>query len=346
MNRSRLRFALFGCGGFGREFARYILEVADLPAISDPDPGARRAFAAALKRTFNEYDNADALLANEDIDAVAITTANFAHKSTAIAAANAGKHVYCEKPMANSVPDCWEMVRACEKAGVRLMVGHKRRLRPAWARMIELTKELGPVIAITSCQYYDARPYNLSGWWTRAAESGGLLDIAEVHILDWMRAMCGDIDSVRAISPPQLDARFDFPDTIHVELRFRSEAVASLNVSMAYPLLKFRESGGPLVICRNGGMRFVPSLDYLDLYWQRSEDKEPHHERFDLGFDQAFRKEIGDFVNWVARGEEPCLTWKEGLRCVEGMEAAHRSAAQNGAVIPLPLYPELDNSNS
>lgn len=342
MSQPRLRFGLFGCGSFGRELARYILEIADLPAISDPDPAARQAFGA-LKGSFHEYEDAEALLAKEDIDAVAITSPNFAHKPIAIAAANAGKHVYCEKPMANSVPDCWEMVRACEKAGVCLMVGHKRRLRPAWARMIELKKDLGPVIAITSCQYYDARPYDLRGWWTRAAQSGGLLDIAEVHVLDWMRAMCGDIESVRALSPPQLDSRFDFPDTIHVELRFRSQAVASLNVSMGYPLLKFRESGGPLVVCRNGGMRFVPSLDHLDLYWQHSEDKEPRHERFDdLGFDHAFRKEIRDFVNWVQRGEEPCLTWREGLRCVEGMEAAHHSAAQGGTVILLPLYPELE----
>src|SRR6185312_920300 len=343
MSQSRLRFGLFGCGSFGREFARYILEIADIPAISDPDPAARKAFAATLKGSLHEYEDADALLAKEDIDAVAITSPNFAHKPIAIAAANAGKHVYCEKPMANSVPDCWEMVRTCEKAGVCLMVGHKRRLRPAWARMIELRKDLGPVIAITSCQYYDARPYDLHGWWTRVAQSGGLLDIAEVHILDWMRAMCGDIESVRALSPPQLDSRFDFPDTIHVELRFRSEAVASLNVSMGYPLLKFRESGGPLVICRNGGMRFVPSLGHLDVYWQHSEDKEPRHERFDdLGFDHAFRKEIRDFVNWVQRGEEPCLTWREGLRCVEGMEAAHHSAARGGAVILLPLHPELE----
>ena len=235
------------------------------------------------------------------------------------------------------------MVRACDKAGVRLMVGHKRRLRPPWARMIELKKELGEVIAITSCQYYDARPYQLGGWWTRSVQSGGLLDIADVHILDWMRAMCGDIETIRASSPPQLDGRFDFPDTIHVELRFRSAAVASLNASLAYPLLKFREAGGPLVICRNGGIRFVPFMDHLNVYWQHTNDTEPHHERFDdLGFDHAYRLELGDFVRWIQDGSEPCLTWREGLRCVEGIEAAHRSAAENGTIIRMPLYPELE----
>jgi predicted dehydrogenase len=343
MSKTKLKVALVGCGGFGQQFARYILEVADLPAISDPDPASLKAFSLALNRSFREYENFADLLASEDIDAIAITSPNFAHKDVAIAAAKSGKHIYCEKPMATSVPECWEMVRAAEQAGVRLMVGHKRRLRPPWSRMIELRENIGSVIAITSCQYYDARPYDLHGWWTRVAQSGGLLDIAEVHILDWMRAMCGDIESVRAISPPQLDSRFDFPDTIHVDLRFKSQATASLNVSMAYPLLKFREAGGPLVVCRNGGIRFVPQLDHVDLYWQHEDDQEMHHERFDdLGFDYAFRKEIRDFVNWVQQGNKPCLTWEEGLRCVEGIEAAHRSAAQNGSIIRLPLYPELE----
>jgi predicted dehydrogenase len=139
-----------------------------------------------------------------------------------------------------------------------------------------------------------------------------------------------------------VDQRYDFPDTLHVSLEFRSGAVASLNVSLVYPLLKFRESGGPMVVCRDGGLRFVPFLEHLDLYWQHRDDAEPNVERFDdLGFDHAYRKEFGDFVRWITDGTEPCLTWQEGLRCVEVMEAAHSSAEIGGAVIRLPLYPEL-----
>jgi predicted dehydrogenase len=343
MSGRRLRFALFGCGDFGPVFAPYILEIAELVAICDPSPAARSHFAQTLGRQWPEYDEYEKLLESEQLDAVAIASPNYTHRDIAVAAARRGLHVYCEKPMAISTPECWEMVRACEVARVRLMVGHKRRLRPPWARMIELCEQLGPALAITSCQYYDSRPYRLQGWWTRAAQSGGLLDIADVHILDWMRAMCGNIRTVRAVSAPQVDQRFDYPDTMHVELQFHSGTVASLNASLSYPLLKFREAGGPLVICRAGGMRFVPFLDHIDLYWQHSNQSEPHHERFDdLGFQHAYRRELGDFVRWVQEGTEPCLTWREGLRCVEAMEAAHRSAAENGSVIRLPLYPELE----
>jgi len=345
MTSRRLRFALFGSGDFGPHFARYIQEVAELVAVCDPRPDARQSFARQTGLQLAEFDNPDRLLAGADIDAVAITSPNFTHRDIAVAAALAGKHVYCEKAMAKSVPECWEMVRACEAAGVRLMVGHKRRLRPPWDRMIQLRETLGPVAAITACLYYDARPYNHQGWWTRADRCGGLLDVAGVHTIDWMRAMCGDVVNVRALAPPQIDPRYDFPDTLHVALQFQDGATAALSVSLVYPLKKFREAVGAQVICRQGAMYLDTYLDHIDLYWQHENDQARRHERFDdLGFDHAYRRELGDFVRWVADGSPPCLTWREGLRCVEVMEAAHRSARARGTIIPLPLYPELENA--
>ena len=84
-------------------------------------------------------------------------------------------------------------------------------------------------------------------------------------------------------------------------------------------------------------------MDHIDLYWQHQDDTSSRHERFhDLGFDHAFRKELGDFVSWITEGIEPCLTWREGLRCVEVMEGAHRSANQDGTWLKLPLHPELE----
>ena len=343
MTRNRLRFALFGAGDFGPYLARYIVEVADLAAVCDPKPESRAKFRETTGLQLAEYDSHQRLLDEVEIDAVAVTSPNFTHKEITVAAAAAGKHVYCEKAMAPTVPDCWEMVRACQAAGVRLMVGHKRRLRPPWARMIELRDRLGSVAATTSCYYHDSRPYDFKGWWTRKALCGGTLDVAGVHVVDWLRAMCGDVVTVRATAGPQIDSRYDFSDNLHVSLQFHSGAVADLTVSLSYPLLQFRESAGPLVVCRNGGIRFVPFLDHIDLYWQHRDDPEPHYERFDdLGFDHAFRKEIGDFVHWVTDGTQPCLTWREGLRCVEVMEAAHRSAMKAGEVIKLPLYPQLE----
>ena len=263
MGNRKLRFAVFGLGDFGPELTGYIAEVADVVAICDPNPEARAQFQETTGLEVAGFDNHQQLLAEADIDAVAVISPNFTHKDIAVAAARAGKHVYCEKPMATTVSECWEMVQACQSANVRLMVGHKRRLRPPWAHMIELREKLGEVVAITSCLYHDARPYDFKGWWTRQGQCGGTMAIAGVHVIDWMRAMCGDVAAVRAVPGAQIDSRYDFPDTIHVSLDFRSGAVATLNVSLAYPPMKFREAAGPLVVCRKGGMRMVPAITLI-----------------------------------------------------------------------------------
>ena len=227
------------------------------------------------------------------------------------------------------------------------MVGHKRRLRPPWARLIELTDEalLGPVLAVTVCEYCDNRPYDFfEKWWADPALSGGFFHLHGVHVIDWFRAMCGDAQQVTAHYGPQHDDRYKFSDILHANFRFATGALASINGGLSFPLHKFRESQGPWGECRYGGFKLVPQMEHIDLFWQRLDEKESHHERFDdLGFDHAFQLEVADFVAWVQEDRPPCLTWEEGLRCVELMEAAYRSAGSDGCPVDLPLYPELED---
>lgn len=342
---SRLRVGVVGTGSFGIVLAQYLSEFAQIVSICDPNLEKLDSFSRQTGLRVSTFEHHEDLLEKSDVDAIVITSPNHIHKEITLAAANQGKHVFCEKAMATSVPDCWDMVRACENAGVRLMVGHKRRLRPAWAKMIELRKVLGRVLAISSCGYFDARPYRFAeSWWGSQEKSGGTLMVSGVHIIDWMRAMCGDVSAVWAIAAPQVDSRFDFPDTLHVSLKFHSGAVSSLTVSLAFPPLKFRESGESQVVYQHGGARLVSHLKHLDLSWEHSgEETPPQHEIFDdLGFNHAYRKELQDFIRWIVDGTEPCLSWREGLRCVEIMEAAHHSAEAGGITVKLPLYPNLE----
>jgi predicted dehydrogenase len=348
MANKRLRFAIFGTGGFGTCFAQYVNEVAELVAICDPKPESRANFLKATGLKVPEFDDHERLLANVQVDAVVLTGPNHTHKPQAIASACAGKHVFCEKAMAPTVPDCWEMVRTCEAAKVRLMVGQKRRLRPPWSRMLDLRKQLGPLVAISTLAYWDARPDNFQGWWTREAESGGLLNLSGVHEIDWMRAMCGDVERVSALPGARIDSRYDFADSMHVMLQFRSGAIGFLGVSLSYPLLRYRQVCGAEVVGHAGGMQLVTSFNCADIHWRSIRDAEAHHERFEeagpnpVGAEEALRRELREFVQWVTDGTEPTLTWREGLRCVEVMEAAHRSAKQGGTWMNLPLYPELE----
>ena len=348
MAERRLRFGIIGTGNFGPILAAFISEVADVVAICDPSSASRARFVESTGLKVQGFEDFESLLRKGDIDAVALTGPNFTHAEMAVAAAQAGKHVFCEKTMAPTVPDCWKMVRACEDAGVKLMVGHKRRLRLPWARMIQLREQMGQVVAMSIVGYFDARPDNFQGWWTRESQSGGVLALSGVHELDWMRALCGDVEAVSGVAGPQVDKRYDFSDSIHVMLRFKSGAIGFLGVSLSYPLRRYRQVYGAEVTCHEGGMRLVTSFQEVDLYWKSLGDSEEHHERFEepggdpVGANEALRQETRDFVRWIVEGAEPCLTWREGLRCVEVIEAARRSAKQQGKWIGLPLYPELE----
>lgn len=344
-----LKFALVGCGSFGMILGEYISEVAEISALCDPNPEGMTRTAAHLEIDVPQYADYRELIAREKLDAVAITAANFVHRDICVAAAEAGLHVFCEKAMARTTAECWDMVRACEDNGVKLLVGHKRRLRVSWSRMIELTRADGPLgepLAITVTQYADMRPYSYPGtWWADPAKSGGALSLLGVHVLDWFRAMCGEASRVSALYGEEMDPGYQYPTLMHASCQFHSGALATLSSSLHNPIHKFREAQGPMVQARRGGLKLVPQMTHLDLYWQTLDQEDTVHERFPIeeDFDPAYRREVGDFVKWIMRDRPPCLTGMDGLRCVELMEAIYRSAEKNGAWIELPLNPESES---
>ena len=200
----RIKIGIVGCGGFGQYLSDFILEVADVTALCDVDENSIKALSCKHSLDVAEYTDYTKMCAHRDLDAVAITAVNGAHAEICVRAAEHGLHVYCEKPMACTVHQCWDMINACQRNNVKLMVGHKRRLRPAWNRMIELTREdlLGEPLAITACSYVDLHndPYAES-WWANSELGGGLYHLHGVHVIDWFRAMCGDATRVTALAP-------------------------------------------------------------------------------------------------------------------------------------------------
>lgn len=333
----QLRFGLVGCGSFGAELSAYIQEVADLVAVCDSDPSRAAALATSLGSSVRAFDDWQTMYRTADLDAVAVVGPNYMHSDATIDAAAAGLHVFCEKPMALTTADCWRMVNACEKANVRLMVGHKRRLRPAWARFIQLTGKsfVGQPLSIQMNAYCDYRGTPLpNSWWSRSALSGGLLFMNAPHAIDLMHALAGRARNVSALYGPKHDAGFEYPDTMHVRVLHVSGAISEIAVATLYPLTRFRQSQGVRMICRNGGAELIPDQESAKLIWQRLDDAMPNTEHFgNPGFDHAYRLEIGDFVRWIVTGEQPCLTWREGLHCVQIMEAAQQSAAGAGQEI-------------
>ncbi|MFC2076609.1 Gfo/Idh/MocA family protein [candidate division KSB1 bacterium] len=183
------------------------------------------------------YQDVDEMLADDDIEAVYISTPVNLHHTQTLAAAEAGKQVLCEKPMALDAGKAEEMIGACRQYGVRLGIAYYRRFYPAVNRMMEIIEsgEIGRVILaeVLAFEYYQPSDEDPRWWFIDPEQSGGgpLIDFGS-HRIDLFLYMLGKISEVTA-----------FCDTLHHErptedqatclFRMKSGAQAILSVSNA-----------------------------------------------------------------------------------------------------------------
>ena len=124
----------FHCDSYSRDSRAELVAVA---AIDNLEPIAKKW---NIPHTYEDYHK---MLARDDLDLVSVCVPNFLHHDVVLAAAKAGKHVLCEKPLATSVPDAREMVEACRQAKVKLMYGEDWVFAPSLRRVLEIVKEGG-----------------------------------------------------------------------------------------------------------------------------------------------------------------------------------------------------------
>jgi predicted dehydrogenase len=149
----------------------------EVVAIASRNVAAARAAAERLG-IGTAHGSYEALLADPDVDAVYLPLPNHLHAEWTIAAARAGKHVLCEKPMALTVADAERMAEACEHAGVRLMEAFMYRQHPSWVAVRDLVADgrIGRLVAIQSWfSYYNDDPANIRN--LVEAGGGALFDI-------------------------------------------------------------------------------------------------------------------------------------------------------------------------
>ena len=202
---TRLRFGVLGTGAINRAVVPGIQQAPDCDVVAIASRTLDRGRAAAdeltIDRAFGSYE---ALLASDEVEAVYISLPNHLHAEWTIAAARAGKHVLCEKPLAMDAVEAAEMVAFCESAGVVLMEAFMYRLHPLWIRTIELVQRgaIGTLVSVQSWfSYFNDDPANIRN----ISEYGGgaLLDIG-CYCVDLSRTLFGDEPSAL-----QASARFD-----------------------------------------------------------------------------------------------------------------------------------------
>jgi predicted dehydrogenase len=233
MTGARHRIGIIGSGDIANAHVRgYHAAGAEVVAICDVNAEA----LARRQRDWNialGFTSADELLALDDLTAVSICTPNATHHPITIAAARAGKHVLCEKPVSLEPRQGLEMIEACATAGVVLQVGHHLRSWRA-AAMAKSIIESGAIGELTFARFRQAHDWGgrpeVRGVFGSKADSGGgtLLDNG-CHLFDLSRYFGGDVRDVHA-RIATLRFPIEVEDTAIATLGYRSGAMGSIEV--------------------------------------------------------------------------------------------------------------------
>jgi predicted dehydrogenase len=330
-------FALVGIGSLSMgqilpAFAK--CKVARPVALVSGHPDKAKAQAAKYgidpKNIYN-YENFDTIKDNPAIDVVYVVLPNSMHAEYTIRAAKAGKHVLCEKPMANTVADCQAMIDACASAGRKLQIGYRMQYEPMTQKAIELARsadEVGVIKQITGEAGFnigDPTQWRLN---KKLAGGGPLMDMG-IYAVNAIRYLSGQEPSeVSAISysTPD-DPRFkEVEETIAFELRFPSGMVASVLSSYGFNCNRYRVYG------TRGQLESEPMQGYSGnrLYQLRGRNRQ------EVQYEPAnhFAAEMDHFCDCIKNNKAPIAPGEEGLKDLKVITAAYESA-RTGQVVKI-----------
>ncbi len=347
-------FGIVGCGMIADFHANAInaMKGGHLVAVFD-SLSARSAERVGEQFGVAWYTDQKKFLAHPGLDVVTIATPSGCHLEPTLAAAKAGKHVVCEKPLEITLERCDRMIKACKKARVVLAGLFPSRTDPAVG---ELKKAIdsGRFGKLTLCDAYikwwRTQEYYDSGGWrgTWALDGGGALMNQSIHTIDLLQWLAGGVESVFAIGDCLAHKRIEVEDVAVAALRFKNGSVGVIEgASSAFP-------GHPkeIQISGSGGSAFLKDSSFT--CWEFAKGKPSDKKvmaKYGLkpqkgrGAGAADPKAISwgghmiqfeDAVKAIKSGRNPMVTGPEARKAVEVILAVYKSA-QTGKPVKLPL---------
>lgn len=314
--------------------------------------------AASTLEIADAYTDFEALLARDDLDAVAVVSPPVTHHAMTLAALRAGKHVLCEKPFAGNVVEAREMQAAAEASGRTAMIAHEFRWAPQRAYIKELIDDgyVGDLRLATISLLFPFPPGRMeTGWFSQTSMGGGVLGALGVHFMDALRFWFGDVASVsgrlaryaatRGALEDGGEGVLDSDDSFTATLTFKSGGMATVLVSAAVS----PNQGGQIVIAGSDGVLRAtqpgpnPMADGVVLggkagdkamvelpmpakYLPFADDRDPRL--------MPFRRLVQRFTEGIETGTSPAPNFEDGVRGQEILDALRASSA-NGVTVTL-----------
>ena len=325
-----VRFAAVGLGGISDIFMEACAHStkAKVTALvsghaDQKAPKYQSLYGISPKNTYT-YDNYDEIAHNPEIDAVYIGLPNSMHAEYTIRAAKAGKHVLCEKPMAISSAECRQMIDACRKANVKLMIAYRVHYDPTWLQIRDLVRS-GAIGEIQGFQggFYAQKQY--PQWRLDQALSGGgsLLDLG-IYPLNAIRWIAGEEPSsyTAQVSTREQGPRFaSVEETVEFTMKFPSKILASAGSSYGYDAANALSIDGS-----DGHLRIDPAYSYEGLKYSGRTKNGPISGASSLKAPLQFTLEADHLADCIRNNTQPATAGEEGLADMLAMEAIYRAA--------------------
>ena len=329
----RVGFAIVGLGRLSLEEilpafgeAKMARPVALMSGSPDKARLAARQYGIPEEAVYG-YDQWDRLQANPAVRAVYIVTPNGLHRDQVLAAAAAGKHVLCEKPMANTSGEARAMIQACAAAQVKLMIAYRCQYEP-YNREVTRIARSGEFGRVKMVEAFNGQTTALPEQWRlrRALAGGGALPDIGIYCLNGVRALLGEEPvSVQAqIVSPENDPRFkEVEESVAFTLRFPSGVIATCATSYGV-----HESRELRVHTANGGLELHNAFAYRGQRLTIAHREGAHVQRDEpvLTHKNQFALELDHMAACILKDRRPRTPGEEGLQDMILMEAIYEAA--------------------
>jgi predicted dehydrogenase len=294
------------------------------------------------EKNLYDYGNFDALKNNPDVDIIYIVLPNALHAEYTVRAAQAGKHVLCEKPMATTVADAQRMIDACKQAKRKLMIAYRCQYLPEYRTLINLARG-GALGRLRLIEATNGQNNANDGQWRliKAMSGGGSLPDVGIYCLNAARFITGEepIEITARTTQPNDDPRFkEVEDLCSFTLRFPSGALAVCGSGYSYHENRFLRVMGAEAWA---GLDPAFSYDNLTMQIGRRAGQSNALEQRRWSPKNQFALEMDAFAEAITHDRMPLTPGEEGLQDMRIMAAIYQSAA-SGAVIKMAPMQGLD----
>lgn len=331
-----LRMGLIGVGRMGSVYAQILANiVAEVSLVAIADANAQAAQEVSTRYgVSNCYTDYHQLLQRDDIDAVCVATPTSTHSEVIRAAAAAGKHIFSEKPLSQTLEMCDQAIAAVDAAGVKLQLGFMRRFDPAY-QLAKKKIDAGEIGAPVMFRSTSRDPRRTSLEFARRENSGGMIMDMGVHDFDLARWLMGS--EVARVSTeggclvyPELKDAGDI-DNAMINLKFANGAIGNVDISRnAVYGYDIRTE----ILGSEGGLQ-IGSLQHTTvLTMNRDGLTHATVPYFIDRFTGAYADQIRDFVACVLENRPPSVTGRDA-RCATAIGIAATRSLDEGMPVNL-----------